>query len=75
MGTSLRGPYDPLQSGLDVTDPATQKYEFQMKECHLPIIPESEFRAVQKEKKKRSNVIMDDDGTRRSSKKYSSKRK
>lgn len=56
-------------------DSATQKYEFQMKECHLPIITESEFRAVQKEKKKRSNVIMDDDGTRRSSKKYSSKRK
>lgn len=56
-------------------DSATQKYEFQMKECHLPIITESEFRAVQKEKKTRSNVIMDDDGTRRSSKKYSSKRK
>lgn len=56
-------------------DSATQKYEFQMKECHLPIITESEFRVVQKEKKKRSNVIIDDDGTRRSSKKCSSKRK
>ena len=56
-------------------DSATQKYEFQMKECHPPIITESEFRAVQEEKKKRSNIVTDDDGTRRSSKKYSSKKK
>jgi hypothetical protein len=56
-------------------DSATHEYKFQMKECHPPIITESEFRAVQEEKKKRSNVVTDDGGTRRSSKKYSSKRK
>ena len=56
-------------------DSATQQYEFQMKECHPPIITESEFRAVQEEKKKRSNIVTDDDGTHRSSKKYSSKKK
>ncbi len=56
-------------------DSATHEYEFQMKECHSPIITENEFRAVQEEKKKRSNIVTDDDGTRRSSKKYSSKRK
>jgi len=56
-------------------DSATQQYEFQMKECHPPIITESEFRAVQEEKKKRSNIVTDDDGTRRSSRKYSSKKK
>lgn len=56
-------------------DSATQKYEYQMKECHPPIITESEFRAVQEEKKKRSNIITDDDGTYRSRKKYSSKKK
>lgn len=56
-------------------DSATEQYEFQMKECHPPIITESEFRAVQEEKKKRSNIITDDDGTHRSSKKYSSKKK
>lgn len=46
-----------------------------MKECHPPIITESEFRAVQEIKKKRSNFVTDDDGTHRSSKKYSSKNK
>ena len=56
-------------------DSATQKYEFQMKECHPPIITESEFRAVQDEKKKRSNIVTDGDGKRRSSQKYSSKKK
>lgn len=56
-------------------DSATQEYEYQMKECHPPIITESEFRAVQEEKKKRSNIIINDDGTHRSSKKYSSKKK
>jgi site-specific DNA recombinase len=56
-------------------DSATQKYEFQLKECHPPIITESEFRDVQEEKKRRSNIVTDDDGTRRSSKKYSSKKK
>ena len=56
-------------------DSATQEYEYQMKECHPPIITESEFRAVQEEKKKRSNIVIDDDGTHRSSKKYSSKKK
>ena len=56
-------------------DSATQEYEYQMKECHPPIITESEFRAVQEEKKKRSNIVTDDDGTHRSSKKYSSKKK
>ena len=56
-------------------DSATQNYEFQMKECHSPIITESEFRAVQEEKKKQSNIVLDDEGMRRSSKKYSSKKK
>lgn len=56
-------------------DSATQQYEYQMKECHPPIITESEFRAVQEEKKKRSNIVTDDDGTHCSSKKYSSKGK
>lgn len=56
-------------------DSATQQYEFQMKECHPPIITESEFRAVQEERFKRSNVVTDDDGTHRSSKKYSSKQR
>ena len=56
-------------------DSATQEYEYQMKECHPPIITQSEFRAVQEEKKKRRNIVTDDDGTRRSSKKYSSKKK
>jgi DNA invertase Pin-like site-specific DNA recombinase len=56
-------------------DSATQEYEYQMKECHPPIITESEFRAVHEEKKKRSNIVTDDDGTHRSSKKYSSKKK
>jgi hypothetical protein len=56
-------------------DSATQQYEFQMKECHPPIITESEFRAVQEERLKRSNVVEDGDGTHRSSKKYSSKKK
>jgi hypothetical protein len=37
-------------------DSATQEYLYQMKECHPPIITESEFRAVQEERKKRSNV-------------------
>lgn len=54
---------------------ATQEYKYQMKECHPPIITESEFRAVQEEKKKRSNIVSDDDGTHRSSKKYRSKKK
>lgn len=56
-------------------DAATQEYEYQMKECHPPIITESEFRAVQEEKKKRSNIVTDNDGTHRSSNKYSSKKK
>jgi site-specific DNA recombinase len=56
-------------------DSATQKYEYQMKESHPPIITESEFRAVQEQRKKRSNIVTDDDGKRRSSKKYSSKKK
>ncbi len=56
-------------------DSATQEYEYQVKECHPPIITESEFRAVQEEKKKRSNIVINDDGTHRSSKKYSSKKK
>lgn len=60
---------------VSLLDSATQQYEFQMKECHPPIITESEFRAVQEEKKKRSNIIINDDGTHRSSKKYSSKKK
>jgi hypothetical protein len=56
-------------------DSATQEYKYQMKECHPPIITESEFRAVQEEKKKRSNLVRDDNGTHRSGKKYSSKKK
>jgi hypothetical protein len=56
-------------------DSATQEYEYQMKECHPPIITESEFRAVQEEKKRRSNIVIDDEGKHRSSKKYSSKTK
>lgn len=56
-------------------DSATQEYRYQMKECHPPIITESEFRAVQEEKKKRSNIATDENGTRRSSRKYSSKKK
>ena len=60
---------------VSLLDSATQKYEFQMKECHPPIITESEFRAVQEEKKKRSNIVSDGDGKRRSSQKYSSKKK
>lgn len=56
-------------------DSATQKYEFKMKECHPPIITESEFRAVQEERQKRSNVVADENGTHRSNKKYSSKKK
>ncbi|WP_242954283.1 recombinase family protein [Clostridium oryzae] len=56
-------------------DSATQEYEYQMKECILSIITESDFRAVQEEKKKRSNIITDDHGTHRSSKKYSSKKR
>jgi len=56
-------------------DSATQEYKYQMKECHPPIITESEFRAVQQEKKKRSNIATDENGTRRSSRKYSSKKK
>lgn len=55
-------------------DSITQEYEYQMKECHPPIIAESEFRVVQVEKKKRSNIVTDDDGKRRSGKKYSSKK-
>lgn len=60
---------------VSLLDSATHEYEFQMKECHPPIITESEYRAVQEEKKKRSNIVTDDDGTHRSSKKYSSKKK
>lgn len=56
-------------------DSATQEYQYQMKECHPPIITESEFRAVQEENKKRSNVVIDDGGKHRSNKKYSSKKK
>jgi hypothetical protein len=56
-------------------DSATQEYKYQMKECHPPIITESEFRAVQEEKKKRSNIVTDDEGRHRSSRKYSSKKK
>lgn len=36
---------------VSLLDSATQKYEFQMKECHPPIITENEFRAVREEKK------------------------
>jgi site-specific DNA recombinase len=56
-------------------DSATQEYRYQMKDCHPPIITESEFRAVQEEKKKRSNIVIGNDGKHRSSKKYSSKKK
>ena len=56
-------------------DSATQEYEYKMKECHPPIITDSEFRAVQEEKKKRSNIVVNDDVMHRSSKKYSSKKK
>lgn len=56
-------------------DSATQEYESQMKEYNSPIITESEFWAVQKEKKNRSNIVNDDDGTYHSSKQYSSKKK
>jgi site-specific DNA recombinase len=55
-------------------DSATQEYEYQMKECHPPMIAESEFGAVQEEKKKRSSIVTNDKGTQRSSKKYSSKK-
>lgn len=55
-------------------DFATQEYQYQMKECHPPIITENEFKAVQKERAKRSNVVTDDDGIHRSSMKYSSKK-
>jgi len=55
-------------------DSATQEYKYQMKECHPPIITESEFRAVQEEKKKRSNIVTYDDVKHRSNKKYSSKK-
>ena len=60
---------------VSLLDSATHEYEFQMKECHPPIITESEYRAVQEEKKKRSNIVTGDGGTRCSSKKYSSKKK
>lgn len=60
---------------VSLLDSATHEYEFQMKECHPPIITESEYRAVQEEKKKRSNIVTGDGGTRRSSKKYGSKKK
>ena len=60
---------------VSLLDSATHEYEFQMKECHPPIITESEYRAVQEEKKKRSNIVTGDGGTRRSSNKYSSKKK
>lgn len=56
-------------------DSATQEYEYQMKECHPPIITESEFRAIQEEKKRRSNIVINDEGKHRSGKKYSSKTK
>lgn len=56
-------------------DSATQEYRYQMKDCHPPIITESEFRAVQEEKKKRSNIVIGNDGKHRSSRKYSSKKK
>lgn len=42
-------------------DSATREYEYLMKECHLPIITESDFRAVQEEKKKRSNIVKGDE--------------
>lgn len=53
---------------------ATQEYQYQMKECHPPIITENEFRAVQEERAKRSNIVTDNDGIHRSSKKYISKK-
>jgi len=59
----------------ELLDSATQEYKYQMKECHTPIITESEVRAVQQEKKKQSNIVTDDEGRHRSSKKYSSKKK
>lgn len=55
-------------------DSATQEYLYQMKECHPPIITESEFRSVQEERTKRSNVVTDEKGTHRRDKKYSSKK-
>lgn len=56
-------------------DSVTEKYEYQIKECHPPIMMDNEFRAVEEENIKRSNIVSDDDGTHRSSKKYSSKKK
>ena len=38
-------------------DSATQEYEYQMKECHPPIITESEFRTVQEEKKNATPLV------------------
>lgn len=38
-------------SAITLLDSATKQYEFQMKECHPPIITESEFRVVQDERK------------------------
>ncbi len=55
-------------------DSASQEYQYQMKECHPPIITENEFKAVQEERAKGSNVVTDDDGIHRSSMKYSSKK-
>ena len=66
---------DKYTGAVTLLDSATQEYKYQMKECHPPIITQSEFRAVQEENKKRSNIVSDDDGAHRSSKKYSSKRK
>lgn len=59
-----------MQGTVTLLDSATQEYEYQMKECHPPIITESEYRGVQEEKKKRSNVVMDENGNYRKSKKY-----
>ncbi len=57
-------------------DSVTQDRAYQMKDCIPPIITESEFRAVQKERAKRSNVEVDENGnTQRKNKKYSSKKK
>ena len=39
---------------VSLLDSATQKYEFPLKECHLPIITENKFRAVQERKKRRN---------------------
>lgn len=61
-------------STVTLLDSATQEYQYQMKECIPPIITESEFRAVQKEKAKRSNLITDDSGTHRSKKIYLKKK-